>query len=139
MLRFVAVVCRGSSSRSNLVRRHTFQFLQQVPHPRNDYGHGQPFNQYWLQDDLNPSTRFLIFDIENRNTFPNQILHVWPLHKLEGLGADVGAAVGLIFLMIIIVTPVIIYQHDKFQNNYPQHYCCPGPSGNGGRGSSHAR
>ena len=60
-LRFVAVVCRGSSSRSNLVRRHTFQFLQQVPHPRNDYGHGQPFNQYWLQDDLNPSTRLLPF------------------------------------------------------------------------------
>jgi len=47
---FIAVVCRGSTSRSNLVRRHTFQFLQ-------------------------------------------QILHVWPLHKLEGLGAEVGAAV----------------------------------------------
>jgi len=47
---FITVVCRGSSSRSNLVRRHTFQFLQ-------------------------------------------QILHVWPLHKLEGLGAEVGAAV----------------------------------------------
>lgn len=47
---FIAVVCRGSSSRSNLVRRHTFEFLQ-------------------------------------------QILHVWPLHKLEGLGAEVGEAV----------------------------------------------
>ena len=64
---------------------------------------------------------------------------MWPLHKLEGLGADVGAAVGLIFLMIIIVTPVIIYQHDKFQDNYTQPCCCPGPSGNGGRGPSHAR
>ena len=31
-----------------------------------------------------------------------QILHVWPLHKLEGLGAEVGAAVSPINISAII-------------------------------------
>ena len=30
-----------------------------------------------------------------------QILHVWPLHKLEGLGTEVGAAVSLISVISI--------------------------------------
>ena len=99
--RFITVVCRGSTSRSNLVRRHTFQFLQQV-HIIVTIINSSSSSSFTTTTTNTNIIKITITKVIIMFFFSLQILHVWPLHKLEGLGAEVGAAVSLIKMITII-------------------------------------